>query len=224
MLNHKFTKLKAYLTPFTLSLAGFLLLLVIFHGLAEEVGQGKTLPIDEAILVFINNTASGGWDQFFVAFTTSGGGLATAVIAAGLVGLLLARKRIRDAVIIGGTVAGAAASVYLLKLVFSRPRPDLWQTLVDESTYSFPSGHAVTSSALALSLMVVAWSSRWRWPVIIFGTGYILAVGYSRLYLGVHYPTDIIASWLLSSAWLIIVYWVASSVFRRVRQHHSPGA
>jgi len=193
-------------------LAGFVLIIYGFIELAEVVGTSESVAADQHILELVSGTTSDTLDNIFVALTTLGGKTATAVITVGLVGLLLARKRIRAAVVVGSTVAGASISVYLLKLVFARPRPDLWQALVDESTYSFPSGHAITSSALALSLMVVAWPSRWRWPAIIFGAIFMLGVGYSRLYLGVHYPTDIVASWLLSAAWLIIVYQVASRV------------
>jgi len=185
-----------------------MLLLVGFFKLARDVGEGETLSIDQMVLELINTTATDTLDNFFVALTVLGGELATAVLTIGVVAMLLARKRAREAIIVGGTVAGAAASAYLLKLLFARPRPDLWQTLVDETTYSFPSGHAIGSSALVLSLMVVAWPSRWRWPVTITSGVYMLGIGYSRLYLGVHYPTDIVASWLLSVVWLIFVYQV----------------
>ena len=63
----------------------------------------------------------------------------------------------------------------------------------------------MVSSALVVSLIVIAWNTRWRWYVTIAGVIFMSLIGYSRLYLGVHYPTDIIAGWLASTAWVLVV-------------------
>jgi len=76
---------------------------------------------------------------------------------------------------------------------------------VHEAGYSFPSGHAMASAALGLALAVALWNSRWRWWGLVFAVVYIAFVGYSRLYLGVHYPTDILAGWLVSGVWVLAI-------------------
>ena len=93
----------------------------------------------------------------------------------------------------------------MLKAIFIRPRPEEWTRIVEETNYSFPSGHAMSSAALAFALIVVTWRTRWRWPVVVVMALYTMMIGLTRLYLGVHYPTDIIGGWFVSAAWVAIV-------------------
>ena len=67
------------------------------------------------------------------------------------------------------------------------------------------------SSALAFSLVVVMWHTRWRWIVTSLAAAYVVSIGFTRLYLGVHYPTDVVAGWCVSAAWVIIVAVVLGS-------------
>ena len=76
--------------------------------------------------------------------------------------------------------------------------------MVEHSSW-FPSGHAMASSALALSLIVIFWSTKWRWLVLAGAIFYVVIIALTRLYLGVHYPTDILAGWAVSCAWVAIV-------------------
>ena len=104
------------------------------------------------------------------------------------------------------SVAGAAALTGVMKLVFHRPRPELWPRLVTESGASFPSGHSMYSAAFVVALILLAWPTRWRWPALVAGTVFTLVVGWSRVDLGVHYPTDVLAGWLSGTAWVLGVY------------------
>ncbi|MDF2461379.1 MAG: acid phosphatase, partial [Candidatus Saccharibacteria bacterium] len=104
------------------------------------------------------------------------------------------------------SVAGAALLNLLLKASFQRDRPDLWESIVTETSYSFPSGHAMASSALAFSVMLVLWETKWRWLAVAVGTIYFVLVGVSRMYLGVHFPSDVVAGWCVSLAWVGIVH------------------
>ena len=102
-------------------------------------------------------------------------------------------------------MAGATVMNQVLKYIFERARPQLWEQLVHETSYSFPSGHAMVSAALGLAVVAALWNSRWRWWAVGVATVYILFVGFSRLYLGVHYPTDVLGGWLVSAAWVTAV-------------------
>ena len=109
-------------------------------------------------------------------------------------------------------VGGAVVINFILKMIFERSRPDLWQRLVVETSYSFPSGHALASSAIALVIIIICYKTKWFIPAIIIGTVYAVVIAYSRLYLGVHYPSDIIGGWLISAAWVIAMYWTIKRV------------
>ncbi|MGH2771437.1 MAG: phosphatase PAP2 family protein [Actinomycetota bacterium] len=77
---------------------------------------------------------------------------------------------------------------------------DRW---VFESAHSFPSGHAVGSMAFAVALFILAWPTRWRLPIVILGGLFVLAVGISRVYMGFHYPSDVLAGWAVSVPWVV---------------------
>lgn len=196
--HHRFLTLGIYLIVFVAFTIGFV-------EIAEEITEGETLWIDEAILHAINGFASPFWDTFFVVITQFGGVLGVIAITAGILLLLLNRRKYKEATIIATIVSGAALLNVVLKLIFERPRPDLWEQLIIETSHSFPSGHAMISAALGLGIILICWSTKYRWPSIIVSSVYILLIGFSRLYLGVHYPTDILGGWLMSGAWVAVV-------------------
>ena len=102
-------------------------------------------------------------------------------------------------------VVGAGLLNLLLKATFQRDRPDLWEHIVTELTYSFPSGHAMASMALGSAMIMAFWRTRYRVVALIGGVFYIISIALTRLYLGVHYPTDIIAGWCAALAWVVFV-------------------
>jgi len=124
-------------------------------------------------------------------------------VAIGLVYVI--RRKWAWAVLWLGGVAGAGAIAYVLKHIVARPRPELWERLVVETGYSLPSGHAVASMAVAACVVIMLWHTKWRRLAIVLGSLYVVLIGFTRLYLGVHYPTDVLAGWLIASVWLIIV-------------------
>lgn len=125
-------------------------------------------------------------------------GVATAMA----LGLWLGRMR-REAVFVALSVGGAAAFNTLAKALFQRPRPNLWPSSSPEADYGFPSGHAMLSMALAVALALLVWKRPTRWPIFAVGSAWVLGVGLSRLYLGVHFPSDIVAGWSVSLAWVV---------------------
>ncbi len=92
-----------------------------------------------------------------------------------------------------------------LKLLFQRPRPELWPPLITEHTYSFPSGHALQGTVLYGASSYLLANRFPRWANWLYGGAILLvgAIGLSRLYLGVHWPLDVLAGWTVGFLWLI---------------------
>ncbi|MFM7353083.1 MAG: phosphatase PAP2 family protein, partial [Microcystis aeruginosa] len=72
--------------------------------------------------------------------------------------------------------------------------------------FAFPSGHALFSSLLVVSLLILSWRTRWFLGVVLMGITLVLVIAWTRLYLGVHFPSDILAAWLLAIAWSFLVH------------------
>lgn len=206
MSDHKLVSLAVYFLIFLACLIGF-------GQIADEVHEGETLGIDDAILQTINGFSTSVWDTFFVIVTQLGGVIGIITLTLGLLAVLILRHKRRAAFVLALTVGGAALLNLILKLVFERSRPDLWEQLIVETSYSFPSGHAMLSAALGLVVIYIFWATRYRWPVAVAASLYVLVIGLSRLYLGVHYPTDIVAGWLVSGVWLVAVVVVTNSQY-----------
>lgn len=183
----------------------FLACSIGFVAIADEVLDGETLGFDEAVLMAINGTSNGFWDASFSAVTHLGGAVGIVAIAGSIAVVLFLRKKYNEILMLVTGVGGAVLLNVVLKLIFERPRPDLWEQLVVETSFSFPSGHAMVSSALAFSMVAIAWNTRFRWYAVGAGALFMLIIGFSRLYLGVHYPTDVFAGWLVSGAWVLLV-------------------
>jgi len=208
--EHRLVSLAAYFVV-------FVLLIVAFVELVEEVFEGETLFYDEAILNGINGFSTPFFDNFFVIITQLGGVFGIIAFTTILLAILLRRKLYQKALIVGATVAGAALLNVVLKLIFERTRPDLWEQLIVETSFSFPSGHSMITAALGLSLIFICWNTRYRWLAVALGSSFIIVIGFSRLYLGVHYPTDVLAGWVVSAAWLFIVVTVVNIKLLRKR-------
>lgn len=193
-----------------------LALIAAFMAIAVSVPPDGPMRWGATVLAWAHRLASPALTGIMVVVTSAGGFMAVPVLAVVAAGLFWYHRRRDKAVALGAVVAATAVMVPVLKRIFERARPDLWPDPVTTSTYAFPSGHAMLSSALAFMLIMLLWDTRWRWPVLAVGTVYVLAVGFSRVYLGVHYPSDVIAAWcisgvlaLLASAGLKAWLWLA---------------
>ena len=118
------------------------------------------------------------------------------IIVAALLGGLWWSGRMVQALYLGVSIAVALVLNPLLKLAFERPRPTA-DALVTVSSAAFPSGHTTTATTIAAALAVIAWPTRWRWPVVAVAAVFSLAMGVSRVYLGVHWPSDVLGGWAL---------------------------
>ena len=123
-------------------------------------------------------------------------------------------------------VSGSLVS-HGLKLVYDRARPDLVEHLVTIHTASFPSGHATMSTVVYLTLasLIVRLVEDWRVRIYVMSVAIATAVliGVSRVYLGVHWPTDVMAGWAIGAAWASLS-WLVVSVLRRLRGKGNPDA
>lgn len=191
--------------------AGLLLPLWGFSALAEEVHEAEVFSFDQPILLAANALADGGLDRVFLFFSAIGYAYGVIPVDLLLVAFLAIRRRMREGLFAGVALAGSALLNVSAKQFFARARPSLWESIAPESSWSFPSGHAMGSMTLALVLVLLAWPTRWRWPFFAAMLVFVPMVGLSRVYLGVHYPSDILAGWMAASAWVVGTYAV---VFR----------
>ena len=133
--------------------------------------------------------------------------LAVAGIVA-LTGALWLAGRRAQARYLALTMALSLSLNLLLKLVFRRVPPG-GGTIVKASTYAFPSGHTMTATALAAALALIAWPTRWRWPILLAGAAFAGAMGVSRVYLAVHWPSDVAAGWAMG---IVVAFAVRAAV------------
>jgi membrane-associated phospholipid phosphatase len=194
---------KRYTTR-TLAFSLSALFALVFVGLALVVKTNRTLSIDRPILLFIHRHASTFWDSFFTLVTQFGDKFFVAGFTAVMIGYFIVRRQKFRAKFTAVAVLGSALLNLLLKHLFERHRPELWHRLVDETSFSFPSGHAMASSGLAFALIYLTWGTRWRILGCTISLVYMLVIGISRLYLGVHYPTDVLGGWVASVAWVLL--------------------
>jgi undecaprenyl-diphosphatase len=120
-------------------------------------------------------------------------------------------RRGESALLVAG-VAGGLALAPLLKVLVERPRPGLRQHVVEVNSWSYPSGHSLNSTVVLGLLTVLAMGERpgrlWRVLLAALGAFLVLVVGFSRVYLGVHWPSDVLAGWLIGILWLAICFTV----------------
>lgn len=192
---------------------GVLIPLLIFGKLVEDVWDDGGFDWDIPLLLFIHSYATPDRDAVVVFITRLGSIRMMLLFAAAIFLILLKLKQQRKALFFLLAAGGAILINVLAKLFFHRARPTLWMSPAPEEDYSFPSGHAMGTMAVISALVILTWSTRWRWLILILAGLFVLAVGLSRVYLGVHFPSDIIAGWSASLAWVTGVYQTLSSQF-----------
>lgn len=185
---------------------GLLLPIWVFSELADEIQEAEAIIFDEPLLRFAAAVARDGFDRVFLFFSQIGYAWGVVPVDIALVLVLLALRHYRAGIFAAIALGGAGLLNLAAKQAFARERPTLWESIAPEQTYSFPSGHAMGSAALALTLVLLAWPTRWRWPVFAAMAVFVPMVGLSRIYLGVHYPSDILAGWAAASIWVVGVY------------------
>lgn len=208
MLNNFFQFIKKLLIArwqgLLLLFLGVYLPLQSFMILAVQVRKNADgFPWDNPILLAIHQTSMRQLDFVAINLTKFGSIKIVAPIVLIISLILLWQKRWRSLTFVLTTGLGAAIINHTAKEIMHRIRPHLWSSPVPELDYAFPSGHAMTSMTLVLVLAILTWGTIWCLPILIFGSLFVLAIGWTRLYLGVHFPSDILAGWAVSVAWAI---------------------
>jgi undecaprenyl-diphosphatase len=190
-------------------IAGFLgaaTALIFFGWLADAVFDGETMRFDTAVRNAIHAWASVPLTDAMRVVTQLGSAAVLVTLGALLVWRLAAQGRRRAALIFVAACVGAEALSEILKLAFRRPRPEAFFGYAEPITYSFPSGHSIMSACfygVVAAILTTRMESR-RTKIAIWTAAALLslAVGFSRVYLGVHYPSDILAGYATAAIWV----------------------
>jgi undecaprenyl-diphosphatase len=204
-------------------LAGFFILaasLFIFVQIADEVAENEYLDLETRILYSmressdISKPVGPEWLPVVMRDVTAlGGETVLALVTIFIAGFLYLKKEKRSLYYIIAASIGGAVMGQILKLLFFRERPDVALHLMPAMSKSFPSGHSMMSAAIYLSLAALLTRTQKdnKIRVYIISAALLLSflVGISRIYLGVHYPTDVLAGWTVGLAWAVIC-WLAA--------------
>lgn len=195
-----------------LALAGAMFVLI---KLASEVAEGDTFALDKAILRGLRTTHDAAvtigpaWlRSAMIDFTALGGAPVLSLIAILGVGYLLSVRKFSTAIFVTFSVSCGALLSALIKCLFIRPRPEIVPHLVDVSSTSFPSGHAMNSAIVYLTIAALLARSQNERGVQIYlmvsAMMIVLIVGATRIFLGVHWPSDVLAGWAVGALWAAI--------------------
>lgn len=208
------------------------LLVLVFGGfwtfgiIADEVAENETHTFDKQVLLFfrdannLEDPIGPPWAEQMATDITALGGytVLTLVTALVVVYLWLLRRWRASAVVLVSVIGGMIISQGM-KALFQRARPDLVPHIVDVHTMSFPSGHSTLSAVVYLTLgaLLATVQPGRRVKVFIMGAALFIAmlVGLSRIYLGVHWPTDVLAGWSVGAAWALLCAAIADLLVRR---------
>lgn len=197
-----------------------------FIEIADEVGERDTEQIDTLLLRAFRNPDNPAdplgpvWLEEAGRDLTALGSLAVLIVIVLAVSgyLLLQRRHGLCLLVLAASLGGALVST-LLKTLFARERPDVVPHLMSVMTSSFPSGHSMLSATIYLTLGALLARSDPRPRAKIYFLSVSLAltflVGLSRLYLGVHYPTDVLAGWIAGASWAILCWLIVRSLQKR---------
>ncbi|MGD0777518.1 MAG: phosphatase PAP2 family protein [Candidatus Solibacter sp.] len=182
---------------------------LLFAWLAWLASRASVPPFDTAVRDAVHAFAQPWLTLVMKAASQAGGGWVLWPAGVLIVGLLARAARGREAVLFGVAVAGAELVSETMKLFFHRPRPEPWFEYPLPPTYSFPSGHAIVSFCFFLCLAEVLIRGQWplarkaaMWCAALACT---LTIGLSRVYLGVHYPTDVLGGYAAGIVWTTLI-------------------
>jgi undecaprenyl-diphosphatase len=181
----------------------------LFLAIADEIPEHGTLPrADTAAARWLEAHGTEGGERIFFWVSYLGAPVLAASVAAAVL-YFVWRRDWRRAIALAVTSAGGLAVSTVLKLTFHRGRPETATEFITRQSWSFPSGHAMSSMIcygfLTMLLLEEVREPRWRRRAIVAGAAILIgAIGFSRVYLGVHYLSDVVGGWLAGAAWLFV--------------------
>jgi undecaprenyl-diphosphatase len=198
----------------------------IFIAIASEVGEGETLQLDERIVRSLRDATDPAipigpaWLAGAMRDLTGLGSNVVLLLFTSAVAVFFAVRRQTHALaLVIVSTGGGFFLAQLLKMVFARPRPDVVPHLAVVTSSSFPSGHSMFSAVVYLTLGALLSQMVDERPLKAYFLGVACAltfvVGVTRVYLGVHYPTDVLAGWSAGLAWAVLCWMVAAHLQRR---------
>lgn len=204
-----------------------------FVEIADELGEDEVHAVDEAILLALREPGDPAdplgpeWVEEVGRDLTALGSMGVlALVSLAVVGYLLIDRKRRAALLVLLAVGGGAALSLLLKRGFDRPRPDLVPHEAEVFTASFPSSHAMLAAVAYLTLGAllarVHGGRAAKAYLLLLAALVAFLVGASRVYLGVHWPTDVLAGWAGGAAWALICWLAAMALQRRGKVEEEP--
>ena len=196
--------------------------LIFFAWLTDEVLEGDSQRFDEVTRLAVHQFASPAMTRVMRGISFLGDSLFLTLATAAVVIWFVMKQWKREAKLFVVTMIGASLLNLTLKLAFRRPRPVPYFNLLPPESFSFPSGHSLASccfyGALAALLAARIQRQRVRVALWIFAVTMFLLIGLSRIYLGVHYTTDVIAGFAAALIWIMVVRFVELQLARRKRR------
>lgn len=185
-------------------LIAYLIVLAIVAWLCTEVWEKEAFSFDKSWLLWIHQFATPLLDRVFLFITALGNPEIVVIIFVSTIVWLGMKHKYSDGVRFFIICGGALLINSVMKLFFAKPRPELWTRLIAEHSFSFPSGHAVGSMVIYgfVGYLLGKEFESYRGVIYAIASTIIISIGFSRLYLGVHYPTDIIAGYGVGLLWL----------------------
>jgi undecaprenyl-diphosphatase len=205
-----------------LGLAAAIGTILFFAWLTSEVLAGETRQFDDTTRAAVHQLASPAMTTVMRGISFLGSTLFLVFATAAVVIWFALRKWGREGKLLAITMAGASLLNVSLKLTFKRARPIPFYDLLPPESYSFPSGHALTGACFfgAFAAIITARIERRRTRILVWivCTAMFLLIGLSRIYLGVHHTTDVIAGFAAALIWILVVRFAELQLRRRRRR------
>lgn len=208
--------------PISLALLACIVCALGFALIALWVSDHQMRHFDNKIMTDLQQLESPAMTRFMKFFTMIGSGIPVVII---IVIVMLVLHRVlghrRELLFLAIAVLGSVLLNTLLKLLFQRARPEI-NRIIEANGYSFPSGHSMTAFSMYAALAFLVWkhipSRLGRLLLIVLSSLLILMIGTSRIYLGVHYPSDVLGGYFMSGCWMAACIWF----YQRYQERMSP--
>ena len=196
----------------------FLLALFAFAFIAHEAVLEKENLFDREVFELLTVYSSAEMVSLMASISFFGSSSFLFPAYAIIVAFFLFKKQVRTSINITVIALSSTAMSHLLKRIFRRERPEL--PLIDSlSTYSFPSGHSLSSFIFSAILIHLIWKTKlqkaWKWVGSILLLLFSLTIGLSRIILKLHFPSDVVAGFCLGLIWVLLAFWLLKRIEKK---------